>query len=205
VRGVVDDLVAGWRFLRAETVRLANTLQGVAGQFTTGVMLAITVIYATEVIAGGDIDDGKLVYGLLETAIGIGNLIGGFVVGLLGARLAKGRLVIGGYAAAGLCTMALAFVGNLPLAFGLMLGGGIANMIYIIPSQTLFQERAPADMIGRVVGFRFALVFGALTLAMGVGGVAVEIASIEVVLILGGLLTFVAGIAGWFVPEVRDA
>ncbi len=205
IRGVYQDLLTGWRFLRHETVLLANTLQGVAGQFTTGIMLAITVIYATERIAGGDVDAGKLVYGLLETAIGVGNLIGGFVVGLLGARLAKGRLVIVGYAAAGLCTMALALVGNLPLAFGLMLGGGIANMVYIIPSQTLFQERAPADMIGRVVGFRFALVFGSLTLAMGVGGVAVELVGIVPVMALGGALTFAAGIAGWFVPEVRDA
>lgn len=205
IRGVADDLVAGWRFLRGETVLLANTLQGVAGQFTTGIMLAITVIYATEVIAGGDVDSGKVVYGLLETAIGLGNLIGGFAIGLIGVRLAKGRLVILGYTVAGACTMGLAFVGNLPLAFGLMLGGGIANMVYIIPSQTLFQERAPADMIGRVVGFRFALVFGALTLAMGVGGVAVEVIGITMVLILGGLLTFVAGVAGWFVPEVRDA
>jgi DHA3 family macrolide efflux protein-like MFS transporter len=205
LRGVVDDLVAGWRFLRGETVLLANTLQGVAGQFTTGVMLAITVIYATEVIAGGDVDGGKVAYGLLETGIGMGNLIGGFAIGLLGARLAKGRLVILGYAAAGACTMGLAFVGDLPAAFGLMLGGGIANMVYIIPSQTLFQERAPADMIGRVVGFRFALVFGALTLAMGVGGIAVEVIGITWVLLLGGLLTFGAGVAGWFVPEVRDA
>jgi DHA3 family macrolide efflux protein-like MFS transporter len=205
IRGVFDDLMTGWRFLRNETVLLANTLQGVAGQFTTGVMLAITVIYATEVIAGGNVDGGKLAYGLLETAIGVGNLIGGFVVGLIGARLAKGRMVILGYAVGGLCTMGLAFVGNLPLAFGLMLGGGIANMVYIIPSQTLFQERAPADMIGRVVGFRFALVFGALTLAMGIGGIAVEVIGVTAVIALGGLLTFGAGVAGWFVPAVRDA
>jgi hypothetical protein len=40
---------------------------------------------------------------------------------------------------------------------------------------------------------------------MGVGGVAVEVIGMTQVLILGGLLTFVAGVAGWFVPEVRQA
>ena len=34
-------------------------------------------------------------------------------------------------------------------------------MIYIIPSQTLFQQRTPRDMIGRVVG-------------IGLGGVAMQ-------------------------------
>lgn len=204
VRGVVDDLVAGWRFLRRETVLLANTLQGVAGQFTAGLMLTLTPIFARDILAHGA-ETWSTDYGLLETAIGLGNLVGGFVIGLLGARIAKGRLVILGYAAYGLCIAGLALAGDLPLAFGLLLGGGIANMVYIIPSQTMFQERAPADMIGRVVGFRFAAVFGAMTLAMGIAGIGAQLVGVVPVVVFGGLLTFVAGIAGWFVPAVRDA
>ena len=204
IRGVIDDLVAGWRFLRHETVLLANTLQGVAGQFTAGLMLTLTPIFARDILAHGA-ESWSTDYGLMETAIGLGNLIGGFVIGLIGARLAKGRLVIFGYAAYGLCIAALALAGELPLAFGLLLGGGIANMVYIIPSQTLFQERAPADMIGRVVGFRFAAVFGAMTLAMGVAGIGAQLLGVVPVVVAGGLLTFVAGVAGWFVPAVRDA
>ena len=42
-------------------------------------------------------------------------------------------------------------------------------MVFVIPSQTLFQERTPAELIGRVVGFRFSLVFGSMTFAMGAG------------------------------------
>ena len=52
--------------------------------------------------------------------------------------------------------------GNLLLDFAILFGQGVANMVYVIPSQVLFQERTPADMIGRVVGFRFALVFGGI-------------------------------------------
>jgi MFS family permease len=204
VSGVLADLRVGWDFLRRETVLLANTFQGVVGQFSAGMLLAITPIYARDVIAGGG-GDAAAVYGILETAIGVGNLIGGFVIGLVGARLRKGRLVILGYVGWGLATMGLAFVGNLPAAFGLLLGQGVANMVFIIPSQTLFQERTPADMIGRVVGFRFALVFGSLTLAMGIGGIAVEIASVQTVLLLGGLLTVGAGLAGLLVRDVREA
>ena len=49
----------------------------------------------------GRINAGKVepvaAYAFLETAIGIGNLVGGFTIGLIGARLAKGKSVIGGY------------------------------------------------------------------------------------------------------------
>ncbi len=198
------ELKAGWRFLRTETVLLANTLQGVAGQFTTGVTLAVTFIYADEVVRSQPFD-ASATYAFLETGMGVGNLVGGFVVGMIGARLAKGRLVIVGYTVYGLCTMGLALTGSLPVAIAFMVGAGIANMVYVIPSQTLFQQRAPADMIGRVVGFRFALVFGAMTLAMAVGGVLTELIGVQAVLFVFGGITLAAGLAGLLVPEVRDA
>ena len=58
---------------------------------------------------------------------------------------------------------------------GLAFGQGVANMVFIIPSQTLFQERTPPALMGRVVGFRFALVFGSMTIAMLLGSVLGEV------------------------------
>ena len=51
IRGVVSDLVAGWRFLRGEPVLLANTLQAVVAQFSTGVTIGVMAIYALEAIS----------------------------------------------------------------------------------------------------------------------------------------------------------
>ncbi len=202
--GFFAELRAGWHFLRRETVLLANTLQGVVGQLTAGMLLTVAPLYARDAIAGAAFEP-TAIYGFLETGIGIGNLAGGFLLGLVGARLAKGKLVILGYAAAGLCTAALAFTDALPAAIGLMIGVGVANMVYVIPSQTLFQERTPTELMGRVVGFRFALVFGAMTLAMGGAGVLVELVGLGPVLVISGLMTFGAGLAGLLVPAVRRA
>jgi DHA3 family macrolide efflux protein-like MFS transporter len=202
--GFFAELKAGWEFLRRETVLLANTLQGVVGQLTSGMLLTVAPLYARDAIVGTNFEP-TAIYGFLETGIGVGNLAGGFLLGLIGTRLAKGKLVIGGYAAAGLCTAALAFTGALPVALGLMVGIGVANMVYVIPSQTLFQERTPTELMGRVVGFRFALVFGAMTLAMGAAGVLVELVGLGPVLVASGLMTFLAGAAGLLVPAVRRA
>ena len=90
-------------------------------------------------------------YGFIEGSQGAGNLIGGFVIGLIGARLAKGRMIIAGYTVLGLLTTLMALSGNLGIVLTIAFGIGIANMVFIIPSQTLFQERTPPNLIGRVI------------------------------------------------------
>jgi predicted MFS family arabinose efflux permease len=202
--GFFAEMGIGWGFLRKETTLFANTIQATVGQFTLGVLIALTAVYAADSLSPSGFDP-KSVYAFLEASIGIGNLIGGLVIGLIGARLAKGKTVIVGYAMAGLATALLGFTNQLPVALGLMLGAGIANMIFVIPSQTLFQERTPSDLIGRVVGFRFALVFGSMALAMAVGGILGELFGPSPAIAVFGLMTFAAGLAGLFVPAVRDA
>jgi MFS family permease len=200
----LDELKAGWRFLRGEPTLLANTIQATFAQLTVGVMVALMPAFALTVFGGGDLG-WNAVYSFLETGQAVGNLIGGFLIGLIGSRWAKGRMIIGGYAAFGVLVTALAMSGNLALAIGFAFGSGIANMVFLIPSQTLFQERTPPQLMGRVVGFRFALVFGAMTLAMAVGGLLAEAVGVTVVIATAGLITAAAGLAGLFVPAVRDA
>ena len=202
--GFFGELNAGWQFLRGETVLLANTLQGAAGQFSLGIAIALTPSFVQATFSGSGFG-WQAAYGFLETGLGVGNLIGGFVIGLIGARFAKGRMVIVGYAFWGLLIVFFALTNNLAVAIGLSFGLGVANMIFIIPSQTLFQERTPPELMGRVVGIRFALVFGSMTIAMLLGSVLGQVLGPGVVIGAFGLVTMAAGLAGWLVPAVRHA
>jgi len=202
--GFREELLTGWRFLRNEPVLLANTLLAVVAQLTVGVLIGQTAVFAEHVF-GGQGFDWRAVYGFIEGSQGAGNLIGGFVIGLVGARLAKGRMIIAGYIVLGLLTTVMALSGNLGVVLSIAFGIGIANMLFIIPSQTLFQERTPGNLIGRVVGFRFSLVFGAMTLSIGLGGVLAQAVGVTTVIAAFGLVTAAAGVVGWFVPAVREA
>jgi len=178
---VVDDLKAGWAFLRHETVLLANTLQGTAGQFSLGVLTVASLILAREITPGtGDAYRGT--YAFMETAIGVGSLVGGFMLGAIASRAQKGKLVL-----------------------GLFFGMGVANMAFVIPSQTLFQERTPPELMGRVVSLRFALVFGGMSLAMALAGVAMTVVGPGPVIFAAGIVSVGAGVAGLFVRAVREA
>jgi len=198
------ELKAGWRFLRSEAALLANTIQAAVGQFALGIGIALTPAYALSITGSGDLG-WQAVYSFLETGIGIGNLAGGFVIGLIGSRFGLGRSVIIGYVGWGLSLALLALTGNVGLAIGLMVGQGVANMVFVIPSQTLFQQRTPPNLMGRVVSFRFALVFGSMTVAMGLGPILGEIVGVTTVMAFFGVVTMVAGLAGLFVPAIRDA
>jgi MFS family permease len=199
-----EELRDGWRFLRGDRILLANTLQATVAQFTLGIVLALTLVYARDVIVDPRWDSGAR-YGFLEAGIGVGSLVGGIIVGLIGSRFPKGRLIILGYAACGAFIALLGVTSQLPVAIGLLAGAGLANMVFVIPSQTLFQQRTPAELLGRVASFRFSLVFGALTIAIAVGAYLAESFGIAPVLAVFGLLTLIAGLAGLLVPAVRDA
>ena len=201
--GFVAELKAGYRFLRTQPTLYANTIQAAVAQVTVGALTAQMAIYAYSLATGSF--SGIAIYSFIEGSIGAGNLVGGFVIGLIAARLAKGRAISGGYVATGLFTVLLGLTGQLGIALGLAFGLGIANMVFIIPSQALFQELTPSALMGRVVGFRFALVFGSTAISMAVGGVLAELTSVAVVFVLFGLVTVGAGVAGFFVPAIRDA
>jgi MFS family permease len=194
----------GFRFLRRDRILFANTIQAAFAQLSLGALTALTPIFVRDVLAPPNVDP-KAAYAFLETALGIGNLVGGFAIGLIGMRLAKGRAVIAGYVLWGAAVVLFAVSGNVVADFGILLGAGIANMLFVIPSQVLFQERTPEDMLGRVIGFRFALVFGSMTLAMALGGLAAAAVGTAAVLVVTGLIAVGAGLTGLFVPEARDA
>ena len=202
--GVFAEMREGFRFLRSDPVLFGNTIQATLGQFGLGLITALTPIFVRDVLAPPGVDP-KAAYAFLETAIGVGNLVGGFAIGLIGARLMKGMTVNVGFILWGITLVAFALSGNLLLDFAILFGQGVANMVYVIPSQVLFQERTPADMIGRVVGFRFALVFGGMTLAMAIGGLLATVVGTAPVLVVGGIVTILAGAGGLLVKEMRAA
>jgi DHA3 family macrolide efflux protein-like MFS transporter len=199
-----SELVDGWRFLRSEATLLSNTIQATIGQFTIGIMTALTAIYAIEVY--GETELGwEPVFALIETGIGVGSVIGGFAIGLIGARLGRGRMVNVGYMVWGLMVVALALTDHVGVAIGVSFGQGVANMVFIIPTQALFQERTPQHLMGRVISFRTALVFGSITLGFLVGPILSGVVGVPPVIAFFGAVTIVAGLAGWFVPALRDA
>jgi MFS transporter, DHA3 family, macrolide efflux protein len=204
VDSIRRDLRVGWQFLRHETVLLANTLQGTVGQFAVGVFTVTSIVLAKQITTAPG-DEYRATYAFMETAVGLGNLIGGFALGLITTRVRKGRLIIAAYVAFGALIFLVGNVSSVLVVLGLLFGVGVANMAFIIPSQTLFQERTPPELMGRVVSFRFAIVFGGMSIAMAVGGLLTTAFGPGPVIAAAGLISMAAGFGGLLVKQLREA
>ena len=82
---------------------------------------------------------------------------------------------------------------------------GVANLVFIIPTQTIFYELTPNELMGRVLAIRSTLVFGAMTLAMAIASALADSVNAGLVIAAFGAITTLGGIIGAFLPAVRDA
>jgi MFS family permease len=196
---------AAWRFLRHESTLFANTLQGVVGQTSSGFFWVLMPLYATGFVAASSHIAPGASFSILQTSIGVGCLVGGFAVGGVGHRVKKGWLVTAGYVSTGLLMAAFAFSGSIVLSALIMLGGGVANMAYIIPSQALFGARVPDHMMARVVSIRSAMVAAAYVVGISAAGFLGDRLGIAAVLVGAGLFEAATGLLGLLSPAVRDA
>jgi ENTS family enterobactin (siderophore) exporter len=120
-------------------------------------------------------------------------------------RLNVGRTVLLGFAVMG-CAVALAgSTQSLPVAAGLASVGGLANMMFLVPSITLVQRQVPPELRGRVFAVRLMLTFGAFSVSNAVaGGLADSVGVSPLMLALGCGMLLLACTASLF-ASARDA
>ena len=205
----IGELKDGWRFLRTSPPLFQNTLISVLGQLSAGAVIALTSYFAVELLGhpaevAGQIPGQAETVAVIEAAIGLGNLVGGIVVGIVGTRLRKGRLVVGGFVLMGIATVVLGLSGSTQLAVVAAMTVGVFNLVWLIPSQTLFGELVPSELMGRVVAMRGSLTFGAMTGAAAAASFVAVAVPVGVVIAILGAVTTLAGVIGAFLPAVRD-
>jgi len=199
-----SDFREGMGFLRRQPTLWQNTLVTALAQMSTGALVALALVYAARALDTSTIAYPTN-YTTLETAIGLGNLIGGLAVGLIGARFAKGWLVALGLLISGGGLVAIGLTTNVWFAAAACVVTGVANLLYIVPTQTLFAELTPPELMGRVVSFRSGLVYGSMTLGMGASGLLAQVLPVGMVLSGFGALTVACGIIALALPAMRDA
>jgi MFS transporter, DHA3 family, macrolide efflux protein len=197
------EMAEGWHFLRAETVLFATTIQALVAEYGLGALTTLSPLLVASLPLGNL--EAPAAYGFFEMAMGAGLVGGGIALGGLAARLPKGPAIIGAFAAMGVALIALAATGSLAITLALAAVVGLGNATFVVPSQTIFQQRTPDEMLGRVVAIRLALVSGILAVAMATSGALAQTFGLRPVLAACGLLTAGAGLAGLAVRSIRRA
>jgi MFS family permease len=197
-------MAEGWRFLTGQKELLSNTIVSTVAQLAFGAEIVAAFLYARDALDVGVIPFPQN-YGWLMSALGLGSVVGGVVIGAWFTKTPKGPMTIAGFILLGASMVAAGFVTNPFVAIGLFFLIGAANLLYLVPTITLFQERTPTRLFGRVVSTRQALTFGAMALSMGLAGWLSGVIGPASVLMLGGAMIAAAGLIGLAVPAMRDA
>jgi MFS family permease len=158
-RQLLPELTAGFAtVLRRPALRVVVGLTG-AQTLTSGVLEVLLVVLAL-----GILHSGNAAVGWLNTAIGIGSILGAFVVAAVAGR----RRLAGGFAlgilvsvipialAAAVSTLAPALI-----LFGLI---GAGSILVEVGGITLVQRSADNEVLGRVFAVMESTILGALAL-----------------------------------------
>jgi hypothetical protein len=204
LRSIWDEMVEGWNFLRRQAELFSNTIVSTVAQLAVGAEIVATIPYTQEVLATSSSFPAETAYALLLSAIALGSVIGGVAVGWIGDRVRKGPMTILGFVGMGLSLVAAGLVREPLVAIGIFFFTGLFNMVFIIPTITLFQQRTPQRLMGRVVSSRQALVFGAIAASMGLSGWLADLIGADTVLIVAGAICALAGASGLLIPPMRS-
>jgi MFS transporter, DHA3 family, macrolide efflux protein len=198
------EMAEGFSFLWRQKTLLSNTLLSTVAQIGVGAEIVGSLLYAEAVVDRGALSFEYL-YSLLLAALAVGSVLSGIVVGAIGDRLPKGPMIIAGFIGFGLALVLAGLVTDPVIAIVAFFMVGAFNMLFIIPTVTLFQELTPQRLMGRVVASRQALVFGSIAASMGLSGYLSQVIGPAAVLIISGAICAGAGAAGILVPSLRDA
>jgi len=193
------EMTDGFRYVAAtRVVQIVILNMAVISLFGMGFVNLIPA-WAVKIL-GGDATTN----GLLQSARGIGALIGGLMIAALGNTQGKGKLVsLGSFVFPG---MMLIFMGIrwLPLALTIMMGVGWGQMVLMNGSNALVQTLVPDELRGRVMSVFTLSFFGFMPIGSLAAGAMAAGYGEPVTGVLGSVVMLAFAILIYlFVPRLR--
>lgn len=162
---ILEDLGAGLNFLWSHHGIRFVTLAMVAAIFAVGAFDALVAIYVRDIL-----HSKSQVFGALVAIVGVGTILGAFLIGKFGQRQPRISLVLLGIFGLGVGVFLLALSEMVSLALLCGLGLGLAVSSVMVPSQALMQEETPQAILGRVSSTAIALMTVSQLVAVSIAG-----------------------------------
>lgn len=199
VSSAITELKEGLRYVVGHPdVRILIGMLGFASVFG---MAYVTLIPAWAVnILGGD----STTNGLLQSARGVGSMLGALLIAYLGAFRYKGRLLNIGLIVFPVMLLLFSVIRWVPLSLLMMVGVGWGFMVYVNLTNNLVQHHVPDTLRGRVMGIYSLTFFGLLPIGALLAGLLAQYLGSPAAVASTGGISLVVGLALWFaVPRIR--
>lgn len=187
------DILTGLRYIRRTAAVRAALIQIVV-LYSVFAALAVLAVRLAELTPALETTQ----FGFLLAAAGLGMGLGACVTGQVGYLLSRRQWALMGSVGLGLLLIGLAYAtSHLWIAVGVIGGIGFTGALAIVPMQTEIQDKTPKRLRGKVFGLQNNLANIALSLPLGVAGVAEAALGLAPVLWGLGGITVIGGIVTW--------
>lgn len=198
-QNAVRAIVEGFRYVRAEPLLLAlllmETCMSIFGSY-----MAMMVVFARDVFQTGP--EGL---GVLQSAAGVGSVIGSFALATAGDVKYKGRLLIGSGVTLGLALIGFAYCPWFIVALVLLAIAGGSDIIFGATRTTIMQMETRQDMLGRVMSLSGIAMRGFGNLGNFQTGTMASFVGVQGAIAIGAFLCIAFTVAaGIRVPLVRN-
>jgi MFS family permease len=184
-----DRIIGGWRVAWQEpTLRTLIYTWGVM-MTASGVVMTVLVIFARDVLQGGDSG-----YGYIRAAQGAGMFIGGVLIQVVGKRVLPNQWFRGGMLAFGPLFILGTLAPSLPIAALCVAAMGSAMVVVAISNQTLMQNLTQNEFRGRVSSTFDAVSNTAILIGATIGGLVVTTMGARNVMLGAAIIATVATI-----------
>ena len=195
---ICHDMKQGINFILHHAALLFVILAMAAGMFVIGCFAPLIAVYVRD-----SLHASTRAFGIVSAMIGVGMLLGINGLNTFGKRLSNTLLVYTGLCgiAAGLTLLTLVTHVWTTVLGNLIIGFSVAGII--VPSQTLFQQATPPELMGRVGSTFMSIVFAAQISGLVLSGILTQHIGVRQVFALCAALILVLAAAGklWMEPK----
>lgn len=142
--------------------------------------------------------------GIVEAAFGVGALAGGVLLGIWGGFKRRIFTTLMGLAGigAGILIVGLAPASQFSLAVAGMLTAGVMSSLCNGPIMAIFQATVSPSMQGRVFTLVGSATAAMMPLGLAFAGPLADIIGVRTWFLIGGLITIIAAVSGFFIPAL---
>lgn len=191
-----SDFREGLRFYRVEQTLLHLLVIFSVINFAFGPTSVLLLPFAQNSLGVGV--EG---YGWMMSILCLGMFIGTLFMGT--TRVRNRRIwIFAGAGAVGLFTAILPVTGFLPIALIVMIFIGFSLPIVNVTSATIFQEKVPDNLRGRVFGVRNVISQALMPISTALGGLLADWIGVSWTIMACGLLAIFTVLTGMFIPSL---
>ena len=192
------DMKQGFNFIFHHAALLFVILAMAAGMFVLGCFGPLIAVYVRD-----SLHASTKSFGVVAAMIGLGMLIGINGLNTFGKKLSEKLLVYSGLAGIAIGLLILTLLPHVwsTIIGNLIVGFSVAGII--VPSQTLFQQATPPELMGRVGSTFMSIIFAAQISGLVLSGILTQHIGVRQVFALCAVMLLVLTAVGKFWMEPK--